>query len=41
MDKLDQILADQLNASLFTRERVRAILGGLIARQVSRSEDHA
>ncbi|MCV0387187.1 MAG: recombinase family protein [Nitrobacter sp.] len=41
MDKLDQIVTDQLNASLFTPERVRAILGGLMARQASRSEDHA
>ena len=41
MDKLDQIVIDQLNASLFTPERLRAILGGLMARQASRSEDHA
>ncbi|MGO1164772.1 recombinase zinc beta ribbon domain-containing protein [Brucella sp. C7-11G] len=41
MDKLDQIVTDQLNASLFTPERVRAILGGLMARQSLRSEDHA
>lgn len=41
MDKLDQIVTDQLNALLFTPEKVRAILGGLRARQASRSEDHA
>jgi site-specific DNA recombinase len=40
MDKLDQLVTDQLNASLFTPDRVRALLGGLLARQTARSEDH-
>lgn len=41
MDKLDDLVTKQLNASLFTPERVRTILGALIARQTARSQDHA
>lgn len=40
MDKLDRLVTDQLNAALFTPERVRALLGVLLSRQTSRSEDH-
>ncbi len=38
MDKLDTLVTDRSDASLFAPERVRALLGGLLARQASRSE---
>lgn len=41
MDKLDALVTDRLAEMLFAPERVRTILGGLLERQASRSEDHA
>ncbi|WP_230174644.1 zinc ribbon domain-containing protein [Rhizobium sp. CECT 9324] len=40
MDKLDKLVTDRLAETLFKPDRVRAILGGLLERQASRSEDH-
>lgn len=41
MDKLDGLVTDRLRETLFTPDRVRAILGSLLERQASRSDDHA
>jgi site-specific DNA recombinase len=41
MDKLDKLVTDRLTEALFKPDRVRAILGGLLERQASRSEDHS
>jgi site-specific DNA recombinase len=41
MAKLDTVVTDSLAELLFTPDRVRSILGGLLERQASRSEDHA
>ncbi|GEC36451.1 recombinase family protein [Sinorhizobium meliloti] len=41
MDRLDTLVTERLAETLFTADRVRAILGGLLERQASRSEDHA
>ncbi len=40
MDKLDTLVTERLSETLFTPDRVRTILGGLLERQASRSEDH-
>ncbi len=40
MDKLDTLVTERLAETLFTPDRVRAILGGLLERQASRSADH-
>lgn len=41
MDKLDNAVTGELSASLFTPERIHALLGGLLTRQAARSADHA
>ncbi|PWK60784.1 hypothetical protein [Aminobacter sp. AP02] len=41
MDRLDTLVTERLAETLFTADRVRAILGGLLERQASRSEDQA
>lgn len=41
MDKLDTLVTDKLNGSLFKPERIRALLTGLLARQSARSDDHS
>lgn len=40
VDKLDTLVTDRLNECLFTTDRVRALLTGLLARQIARSDDH-
>jgi site-specific DNA recombinase len=41
MDRLDNLVTERLAETLFTPERVRAILTGLLERQNARSADHA
>ncbi|WP_457663457.1 recombinase family protein [Sinorhizobium medicae] len=40
MERLDNIVTARLAETLFTPDRVRAIVGGLLERQAARSEDH-
>lgn len=41
MDRLDDLVTEKLAETLFTPDRVRSILTGILDRQASRSEDHA
>lgn len=41
MDRLDTLVTERLAETLFAPDRVRDILGGLLERQASRTEDHA
>lgn len=41
MEKLDRLVTDRLTEQLLTRERVTALLAGLLERQAAREEDHS
>lgn len=41
MEKLDTAVTGELSASLFTPDRIHAMLGGLLTRQAARNVDHA
>lgn len=41
MDKLDRLVTERLADQLFTPERVRSIMEGLLERQAARCDDHA
>lgn len=40
MGRLDSLVTTRLAETLFTPDRVRSIIGGLMERQAARSEDH-